>query len=115
MKLIRTVTITAIMLLGCITEAQEQTSSTPSLPSADGPSIALTRAVVVRYDHDGTIELQESGKKAKRVKLAVQPLFLGHDGKLIEPQNVNLKPGVKVLVHYMPDGDLMIVDRIILE
>lgn len=115
MKLIRTITTMAVVVLGGTAQAQNSASSKPSLPVADGTPIPLTRAVVGRYDHDGTIELQETGKNAQRVKLAVQPLFFARDGKMLDPKNVTLKPGVKVLVHYMPDGDLMIVDRIILE
>jgi hypothetical protein len=94
---------------------QAQGASNPSLPTADGAPIPLVRAVVVRYGNDGTIELQETGKKAERVKLAVQPLFFAPDGKMLDPRTATLKPGVKVLVHYMPDGNLMIVDRLILE
>lgn len=113
MKLIKT--IMAIALLGSTAWAQDGTSNKPSLPVADGAPIPLTRAVVVRYDNDGTIELQETGKKAQRVTLAVQPIFFGRDGRLIDPAKGDVKPGAKVLVHYMPDGDEMIIDRLILE
>ena len=114
MKLIRI--IMAVALLACTAAwAQDGNSSKPSLPVADGTPIPLTRAIVVRYDNDGTIELQETGKKAQRVKLAVQPVFFGRDGEMLDPAKANIKPGTKVLVHYMPDGDDMIIDRLILE
>jgi hypothetical protein len=113
MKLVNT--IIAVALLGSTAWAQDGTSNKPSLPVADGAPIPLTRAVIVRYDKDGTIELQESGKKAQRVKLAVQPIFFDRDGRMIDPAKADLKPGVKVLVHYMPDDGVMIIDRLILE
>jgi hypothetical protein len=115
MKLIRTIMMVAVALLACIAQAQEHGPNNPSLPVAHGTPIPLVRAVVVRYENDGTIELQETGKKAQRVKLAVQPFFFAPDGKMLDPHTVSLKPGVKVLVHYMPDGNQMIADRLILE
>jgi hypothetical protein len=113
MKLIRI--ILAVALLGCTAWAQDGPSSNPSLPVADGPPIPLTRAVIVRYDNDGTIELQETGKSAQRVNLATQPVLIGRDGRMLDPKKVAIAPGTKVLVHYMPDGNLMIIDRLILE
>src|SRR5882724_7153096 len=110
-------TIISIVLSGFLAAslyAQEQSSAKPSLPIANAPAIPLTAAVVVRYEQDGIIELQETGKKAERVKLAVHPVFIDRDGRLLNPALASIKPGTKVLVHLMPDRSLQIVDRIII-
>ena len=110
--------IVSTLLSGLITAtllAQSSPATKPSLPVANGTPIPLTAAVVVRYNNDGTIELQETGKHAQQLKLAVHPVFIDRNGKLIPPGPGAINPGAKVLVHYMPYGSETIVDRLIVQ
>jgi hypothetical protein len=114
MKLYTLIALLTLLWAPCLS-AQTAASLNPSLPVADGTPIPLKRAVITGFIGNGSIEIQETGKAPERFTLATQPVFIAADGKMFEPSSLTLRNGTRVLVHFMPDGGRMIIDRVILQ
>jgi hypothetical protein len=114
MKLHTAIAFLTLLSTPCL-YAETAASSEPSLPVADGTPIPLSRAVLTGLVSDGTIEIQETGKEPARFTLATSAIFIAANGKMFDPFSVTLERGRKVLVHFMPDGNKMIIDRVFLQ
>lgn len=112
--IVKTMGLSLLLVIWFTQTAHPQTAAA-SVPIADSTPIPLKRAVVLSYSDDGMIEVQETGKDAARLRLAVQPVFLRTDNTSFEPSSATLWRGTKVLLHVMQDGNETIVDRVILD
>jgi hypothetical protein len=92
--------------------AQWRTAATPP-PIAVGTPIPMMSATLKALNPRQNVDLEIAPKLRKTFRLARALVVVGTDGKLVKPSAVN--PGGKVTVHFMQDGNEIIIDRIFLQ
>jgi len=71
--------------------AQEQSSAKPSLPIANAPAIPLTLLWSSGMSRMESLSCRKP-VRSERVKLAVHPVFIDRDGRLLNPALASIKP-----------------------
>ena len=110
-KLIFSVTF-ATALIGSV--AFGQTSSTTTSTDKHGATTTTTTesaGVVTEYTPGQTLYLKTEADQPVQYKFSKTVTYVTSDGKVIEASSV--KKNSKVRVHYVKEGDDMLVDKVI--
>lgn len=110
MKIITSL-LCALALL-CVNQpvrAQSTSGATSGLPVANGTPLPLTLATVIAFDPDKTIQLQIGAGDPVQYSISKCPVYVGVDGSVVDSSVIKI--GATILVHFMTDGDAIIIDR----
>ena len=111
---IRTVLPLTIVLFYCDWAfAQSLPAADSSLPVIAGTPVPLTSAVVNTVVSDTMIELQIGSQSPTQYRIAKHPVYIGPTGSPVDASMI--KPGARIMVHFMEDGSETIIDRIFLQ
>ena len=98
----------------CVAVAQAQTSSTSTTTAAGGETTTTTTenyGTVTEYSPGASIVLSTGTGEPVHYKFSKTVTYVTADGKVIEASKI--KKSSKVRVHYIKDGNDMIVDKVI--
>ncbi|HCP91961.1 MAG TPA: hypothetical protein DIT76_07960 [Spartobacteria bacterium] len=98
----------------CVAVAQAQTSSTSTTTAAGGETTTTTTenyGTVTEYSPGASIVLSTGTGEPVHYKFGKTVTYVTADGKVIEASKI--KKSSKVRVHYIKDGNDMIVDKVI--
>jgi ABC-type Fe3+-hydroxamate transport system substrate-binding protein len=98
----------------CVAVAQAQTSSTSTSTTAGGETTTTTTenyGTVTEYSPGASIVLSTGTGEPVHYKFGKTVTYVTADGKVIEASKI--KKSSKVRVHYIKDGNDMIVDKVI--
>ena len=98
----------------CVAVAQAQTSSTSTSTTAGGETTTTTTenyGTVTEYSPGASIVLSTGTGEPVHYKFSKTVTYVTADGKVIEASKI--KKSSKVRVHYIKDGNDMIVDKVI--
>ena len=98
----------------CVAVAQAQTSSTSTTTTAGGETTTTTTenyGTVTEFSPGASIVLSTGTGEPVHYKFSKTVTYVTADGKVIEASKI--KKSSKVRVHYIKDGDDMVVDRVI--
>lgn len=114
----------ALLALFCatafvVTVSQAQTSSTTTTTTAGGTTESTTTTTteaagtITEYTPGSSIVLSTGAGEPTHYRFSKTVTYVTPSGKVIESSRV--KKNAKVRVHYMKEGDDMMVDRVIVE
>jgi hypothetical protein len=92
--------------------AQWHNAATPP-PIAASTPIPMMSGTLKALNLRQAIDFEVAPKVRKTFRLAKVLVVVGPDGKMVQPSN--LVPGRKITVHFMQDGNELIIDRIFLQ
>jgi hypothetical protein len=98
----------------CVAVAQAQTSNTSTTTAAGGETTTTTTenyGTVTEYSPGASIVLNTGTGEPVHYKFGKTVTYVTADGKVIEASKI--KKSSKVRVHYIKDGNDMIVDKVI--
>jgi hypothetical protein len=98
----------------CVAVAQAQTSNTSTTTAAGGETTTTTTenyGTVTEYSPGASIVLSTGTGEPVHYKFGKTVTYVTADGKVIEASKI--KKSSKVRVHYIKDGNDMIVDKVI--
>ncbi|HAK07010.1 MAG TPA: hypothetical protein DCO65_07060 [Spartobacteria bacterium] len=98
----------------CVAVAQAQTSSTSTSTTAGGETTTTTTenyGTVTEFSPGASIVLSTGTGEPVHYKFGKTVTYVTADGKVIEASKI--KKSSKVRVHYIKDGNDMIVDKVI--
>jgi ABC-type transport system substrate-binding protein len=98
----------------CVAVAQAQTSSTSTSTTAGGETTTTTTenyGTVTEFSPGASIVLSTGTGEPVHYKFSKTVTYVTADGKVIEASKI--KKSSKVRVHYIKDGNDMIVDKVI--
>jgi ABC-type transport system substrate-binding protein len=98
----------------CVAVAQAQTSSTSTTTAAGGETTTTTTenyGTVTEFSPGASIVLSTGTGEPVHYKFSKTVTYVTADGKVIEASKI--KKSSKVRVHYIKDGNDMIVDKVI--
>ena len=98
----------------CVAVAQAQTSSTSTTTAAGGETTTTTTenyGTVTEFSPGASIVLSTGTGEPVHYKFGKTVTYVTADGKVIEASKI--KKSSKVRVHYIKDGNDMIVDKVI--
>jgi len=106
----------ATALMGSVAFAQTSSSSTTVATGANGVSETTTTTtestgVVTEFSPGHQLFLKTEADQPVRYKFGKTVTYVTSDGKVIEASKI--KKDSKVRVHYLKDGDDMVVDKVI--
>src|SRR4030095_10778333 len=99
----------AIALMGLV--AYGQTSSTSTTVATGTNGTTETTGTVTEYTPGQMIVLKTEAVEPVRYKFSKQVTYVTSDGRVIEPSKI--RKDSKVQVHYIKEGDDMLVDKVI--
>ena len=104
-----------LIMLVCFSHALAQSPppADSSLPVIGGTPLPLTSATVSAIVPDKMLAIQTGAGSPVQYRIAKQPVYAGLAGGAVDPSTI--KPGMKVLVHFMEDGNETIIDRIFVQ
>ena len=108
--------ICATALLIAVAHGQTSSSSTTTSTTAGGTTESTTTTTessgtITEYTPGSAIVLNTGSGEPVRYKFSKQVTYVTPDGKVIDSSRV--RKDAKVRVHYMKEGDDMLVDRVI--
>lgn len=111
MKMIR-LTATLFLLAPIVASAQWQNAATPApvVFAIPLPPMSGTLKAIIPRD---SVELEVAPNVRKTFRLAKKLVVVAAGGKAVNPST--LQSGAKVSLHFMPDGNEIIVDRIFVQ
>ncbi|MEY2527085.1 MAG: hypothetical protein QOE73_1856 [Verrucomicrobiota bacterium] len=98
----------------CVAVGQAQTSSSSTTTTAGGETTTTTTenyGTVTEFVPGTAIALSTGTGEPVRYKVGKTVTYVTEDGKVIEPTRI--KKSSKVRVHYIKDGNDMVVDKVI--
>ena len=98
----------------CVAVAQAQTSSTSTTTTAGGETTTTTTenyGTVTEFSPGASIVLSTGTGEPVHYKFSKTVTYVTADGKVIEASKI--RKSSKVRVHYIKDGDDMVVDKVI--
>src|ERR1700737_3993676 len=106
----------ATVLIGSVAYGQTSSSSTTVATGAGGTTQTTTTTTettgtVTEYTPDQTLVLKTEAEQPLRYKFSKTVTYVTADGTVIEPSKV--RKDSKVRVHYVKDGDDILVDKVI--
>jgi hypothetical protein len=106
----------ATVLVGSVAYGQTSSSSTTVATGADGTTQTTTTTtestgMVTEFTPGQTLVLKTEAEQPLRYKFSKTVTYVTVDGKVIEPSKI--RKDSKVRVHYVKDGDDMLVDKVI--
>jgi len=106
----------ATVLIGSVAYGQTSSSSTTVATGAGGTTQTTTTTTettgtVTEYTPDQTLVLKTEAEQPLRYKFSKKVTYVTADGRVIEPSKI--RKDSKVRVHYVKDGDDMLVDKVI--
>ena len=107
----------ATALMGLVAHGQTSTSSTTVATGANGATEKTTTTTtestgtVTEFTPDQALILKTEAGEPMRYKFGKTVTYMTSDGKVIEASKV--RKDSKVRVHYLKDGDNMVVDKVI--
>ena len=99
----------AIALMGLV--AYGQTSSTSTTVAKGTNGTTETTGTVTEYTPGQMMVLKTEAVEPVRYKFSKQVTYVTSDGRVIQPSQI--RKDSKVQVHYVKDGDDMLVDKVI--
>ena len=114
-KLFLSVTF-ATALMGLMAYGQTSTSSTTTATTANGATETTTTTTestgtVTEFTPGQALILKTEAGEPMRYKFGKTVTYMTSDGKVIEASKI--RKDSKVRVHYLKDGDNMVVDKVI--
>ena len=114
-KLFLSVTF-ATALMGLVAYGQTSTSSTTTATGATGATETTTTTTettgtVTDFTPGQTLMLRTEANEPMRYKFSKTVTYMTSDGKVIEASKI--RKDSKVRVHYLKDGNDMVVDKVI--
>jgi len=115
MKRIYTIIAVSMALMSQTLTAQDSHAKSPNAPRPveGGTPVPAAPAVVISFAKDKSIVLRMSDGQTKHFKFAAKPVYVAPDGNAIEAPSV--KPGTRVLVHTMEEGNETLIDRLFIQ
>jgi hypothetical protein len=106
----------ATVLIGSVAYGQTSSSSTTVATGPAGTTETTTTTtestgMVTEFTPGQTLVLKTEAEQPLRYKFSKTVTYVTADGKVIEPSKV--RKDSKVRVHYVKDGDDMLVDKVI--
>ena len=106
----------AITLMGLVAYGQTSSSSTTMATGTNGTTQTTTTTTeslgtVTDFTPGQTIVLKTEAGEPARYKFSKTVTYQTADGRVIEPSQI--RKDSKVRVHYLKDGDNMVVDKVI--
>jgi hypothetical protein len=107
----------AIALMGLVAYGQTSSTSTTVATGTNGTTETTTTTTtestgtVTEYSPGEMIVLKTEAVEPVRYKFSKQVTYVTSDGRVIEPSKI--RKDSKVQVHYIKDGDDMMVDKVI--
>ena len=106
----------ATALMGSVAFAQTHTSSTKVVPQPNGMTETTTTTTesfgtVTEFTPGDSLILKTEAAEPVRYKFGKMVTYVTSDGKVIEASKI--RKDSKVRVHYLKDGDDMVVDKVI--
>jgi hypothetical protein len=106
----------ATVLVGSVAYGQTSSSSTTVATGAGGTTETTTTTtestgMVTDFTPGQTLVLKTEAEQPLRYKLSKKVTYVTADGKVIEASKI--RKDSKVRVHYVKDGDDMLVDKVI--
>ena len=106
----------ATVLVGSVAYGQTSSSSTTVATGAGGATQTTTTTTesmgtVTEFTPDQTLVLKTEAAEPLRYKFSKKVTYVTADGKVIEASKI--KRDSKVHVHYVKEGDDMLVDKVI--
>jgi hypothetical protein len=106
----------ATVLVGSVAYGQTSSSSTTVATGPAGTTETTTTTtestgMVTEFTPGQTLVLKTEAEQPLRYKFSKTVTYVTADGKVIEPSKV--RKDSKVRVHYVKDGDDMLVDKVI--
>jgi hypothetical protein len=106
----------ATVLIGSVAYGQTSSSSTTVATGAGGTTQTTTTTTettgtVTEYTPDQTLVLKTEAEQPLRYKFSKKVTYVTADGRVIESSKI--RKDSKVRVHYVKDGDDMLVDKVI--
>ena len=106
----------AIALMGVVAYAQTSSTSTTVEKGTNGTTETTTTTTestgsVTEYTPGQMIVLKTEAVEPVRYKFSKQVTYVTSDGRVIEPSQI--RKDSKVHVHYVKEGDDMLVDKVI--
>ena len=98
-----------IALMGLV--AYGQTSSTSTTVAKGTNGTTETTGTVTEYTPGQMMVLKTEAVEPVRYKFSKQVTYVTSDGRVIQPSQI--RKDSKVQVHYVKDGDDMLVDKVI--
>jgi hypothetical protein len=116
-KLFLSVTF-ATALMGLVAYAQTSTSSTTTATGASGATETTTTTTettgtVTEFTPGQALMLRTEANEPVRYKFGKTVTYMTSDGKVIEASKI--RKDSKVRVHYLKDGNDMVVDKVIVQ
>src|SRR6516164_2258124 len=103
----------AIALMGLVAHGQTSSTSTTVATGTTETTTTTTESTgtVTEYTPGQMIVLKTEAVEPVHYKFSKQVTYVTSDGRVIEPSKIRKDP--KVQVHYIKDGDDMLVDKVI--
>jgi uncharacterized membrane protein YecN with MAPEG domain len=106
----------AIALMGSVAYGQTSSTSTTVATGPNGTTETQTTTTestgtVTEYTPGEMIVLKTEAVEPVRYKFSKQVTYVTSDGRVIQPSQI--RKDSKVRVHYIKDGDNMLVDKVI--
>ena|ERR1700759_3701216 len=106
----------ATLLAGSVAYGQTSSSSTTVTTGAGGTTQTTTTTTestgtITEYTPDQTLVLKTEATEPLHYKFSKKVTYVTADGKVIEASKI--RKDSKVRVHYVKDGDDMLVDKVI--
>jgi hypothetical protein len=106
----------AIALMGSVAYGQTSSTSTTVATGPNGPTETQTTTTestgtVTEFTPGQMMVLKTEATEPVRYKFSKQVTYVTSDGRVIQPSQI--RKDSKVRVHYIKDGDNMLVDKVI--
>ena len=106
----------AIALMGSVAYGQTSSTSTTVATGTNGTTETTTTTTestgtVTEYTPGEMMVLKTEAVEPVRYKFSKQVTYVTSDGRVIQPSQI--RKDSKVRVHYVKDGDAMLVDKVI--
>jgi hypothetical protein len=106
----------AIVLMGLVAYGQTSSTSTTVATGTNGTTETTTTTTestgtVTEYTPGQILVLKTEAVEPVRYKFSKQVTYVTSDGRAIEPSKI--RKDSKVQVHYVKDGDDMLIDKVI--
>jgi hypothetical protein len=106
----------AVALMGLVAYGQTSSTSTTTVAGTNGTTETTTTTTestgtVTEYTPGEMIVLKTEAVEPVRYKFSKQVTYVTSDGRVIEPSTI--RKDSKVQVHYIKNGDDMLVDKVI--
>ena len=101
----------AIAFMGVVAYGQTSSTSTTVATGTHGTTTTESTGTVTEYTPGQMIVLKTEAVEPVRYKFSKQVTYVTSDGRVIQPSKI--RKDSKVQVHYVKEGDDMLVDKVI--